>query len=261
MKTTKLLATAAIIGGVGLPLAAAVPASAQSSGTQTYEATLSPVPLNGQNSASGMLTLTLNGATATVHETVSGLAATFNGKPFPHVQHIHGGAQGTCPTAAADTNHDGVISTTEGGPSYGGILTTLSEAPGGTTPADGTNINIAPSGSSFTYDRTITLDATTLQSIANNTAVIVVHGLDPATAPKAATTEKSELPGTTSLPLAATAPALCGKLVAAQMSTIPSGAAQTGAGGTAGTQDLDLLVAGGAALALGGAFALRRATR
>lgn len=259
MRRTKMLAAAAIVGGIGLPLAAALPASAQSSGAQTYEATLSPVPLNGQNNATGMLTLTLNGNQATIHETVSGVAATFNGKPFPHVQHIHGGADGTCPTASADTNHDGVISTPEGQASYGAVQTTLSEAPGGTTPADGTNVSIAPSGPSFTYDRTITLDATTLSSIQNNTAVIVVHGLDPATAPKAATTEKSPL--VPSFPLAATAPALCGKLVAAQMSSIPTGSAQTGAGGTSGTQDLGLIVGGGLALALGGGYVLRRATR
>lgn len=256
MRSAKLLAAAAIVGGLGLPLAGALPAAAQASGPQTYEATLSPVPLNGQNNATGMLTLSLNGDVATIHETVSGLAATFNGQPFPHVQHIHGGGQGVCPTAAADTNHDGVISTPEGGPAYGSVLTTLSQAPGGTSATDATNTSIAPSGSSYTYTRTITLDAKTLQSIEANTAVIVVHGLDPATAPKAATTEKSPL--VPSLPLAATAPALCGKLVAAQVSAVPSGAAQTGAGGTAGTQDLGLLLGGGVALALGGGFALRR---
>lgn len=234
------------LGALGLILTGSGAALADSSGGTTYQANLQPVPLNGQTSASGMLQLTLNGNVATIHEQASGLAPTFNGMPFPHVQHIHGGADGTCPAAGADANHDGVISTSEGQASYGPIQTTLSERPGGTTPADGTNIKIAPSGASFTYDRTVTLDSATLSSLHRGIAVIVVHGLDPATAPKAAATEKSDIPGTSSLPLAATAPALCG-----QLTTMPSGAPATGGGGTAGLEHDGLFSVGGA-LMLGG---------
>lgn len=207
------------LGALGLGFAIAgcsqsgssAPASStpSSSGPTVYHAVLQPVPLNGANSASGTLTLSLNGDVATISEQVSGLAATFMAAPYPHVQHIHGGAMGVCPTASADANHDGVISTTEGQPSYGGILTTLSIS-GGTTPASGTDIKIAPSGASFSYSRTITLDQATLSAIQSHTAVIVVHGLDPATAAPAATSSKSEL--VPSLPLAATSPALCGAL-------------------------------------------------
>ena len=66
------------------------------------------------------------------------------------------------------------------------------------------------------YSRTITLDAKTLASVQAGTAVIVVHGLDPATLCKQAQGEKSDL--VPSLPLAATSPALCGTLAASQMS-------------------------------------------
>jgi hypothetical protein len=189
-----------------------------------------------------------------------GIPAAFAGKPFPHVQHIHGGAAGTCPTAAADANHDGLITTAEAQPNYGPILTTLSVAPGGTANADGTNVTIAPSGGSFTYNRTITLDQTTLQSIKAGNAVIVVHGLNPANAPKASLTTPNSvgltLPGE-SKPVAAiaTAPALCGTLTASQMSAVPSGAPQTGGGSTAGFQDGGLVGFGGALL-LGGAGVL-----
>ena len=65
---------------------------------------------------SGTLMISLNGSQATITEHVTGLAATFSGTPYPHVQHIHIGAKGECPTMAADTNNDGVISTTEGAP-------------------------------------------------------------------------------------------------------------------------------------------------
>jgi hypothetical protein len=91
--------------------------------------------------------------------------------------------------------------------------------------------------------------------------VIVVHGLDPATLPTAAQSEPSDL--VPSLPLAATSPALCGTLTASQMTSMPSGAADTGGGSTAGLQD-EGLIAGGAALlaaaAVAGGVAMRRRT-
>jgi hypothetical protein len=253
-RTAMVLATAAPL--LGLQIAAvSTPAFAAGSST-TYMASLTPVPLNGQNSAGGMLMLSLNGNTATITEDAHGLAAKFMGSAFPHVQHIHGDAKGQCPTSSADSNNDGLITTTEGGPSYGPILTTLSRS-GGTTPADGTNIKTSPSGSSFHYSRTIQLDSKTVQAIKGGTAVIVVHGLDPATAPKAATTEKSEL--VPSLPQAATAPAICGRLVASEMSVVPNGGAATGGGSTSGLQNTDLLAGGVLGLALaGGALAYRR---
>ncbi len=102
-----------------------------------------------------------------------------------------------------------MISTTEGGPAYGGIGTTLSTK-GDTSPKAGTDIKIAPAGGSTSYRRTITLDRRRGHSLKAGTAVIVVHGLDPATLSKKAQNEKSDL--VPSLPLAATSPALCGVL-------------------------------------------------
>jgi CHRD domain len=242
----------AAAGAAGLAMALPGAAFAQGSGSTTYTAALAPVPLNGATSASGTVTLVLSGSQATITEQVSGLDATFMGAPYPHVQHIHGGAQGVCPTASADANGDKVISTTEGAPSYGPIQTTLSVS-GDTTPASGTNLKIAPSGASFNYHRTITLDAATMASLTSGKAVVVVHGLNPATAAPAATTSKSEL--VPSLPLAATSPALCGTLTASQMSATPSGAPATGGGSTSGTQDLGLFALG-ALLLLGGTSVL-----
>lgn len=287
----KILMPLATLGAVGLTLAVpgvAMAATAQSGGGATYQANLQPIPLSGSDSASGHLTLTLNGDQATVSETVSGLAKTIPtdpatlkavhipqslaGKPFPHVQHIHGpdaalgtGGVGQCPGASADANHDGIINTPEAQPQYGPILTSLSVAPGGTggmKTMDPTDVTVAPSGGSFTYDRTITLDSATLQSLRSGTAVIVVHGLDPATAPKASLTTPNSvgltLPGETQpVALVATAPALCGSL-----SAMPAGAVGTGGGGTAGLQHEGLIGLGGGLIALGGlgagAVALQR---
>lgn len=218
----------------------------------TYQAKLSAI--NGSG-ASGSFWLSLHGDKATVTEKVSGLASTFMGAPYPHVQHIHGDAMGMCPTSSADTSKDGVISTTEGAPHYGKILTTLSKT-GDTSPAAGTDVKVAPSGSSYTYQRTITLSDAAVKSLKSGTAVIVVHGLDPAKIPAKARAEKSDL--VPSLPLAATSPALCGKVTAAQMNTMPSGGVQTGGGGTAGVQDQGMFYAGGGLIAAGGIALLAR---
>lgn len=189
------------IAGLGMSSAVAT------SGSTTYKANLHAV---NHSSGKGTLKLTLKGNVATITETVSGLAATFGGGPYPHVQHIHGLAQGKCAPASADKNGDGVVSTTEGAPFYGAIQTTLHKT-GSTSPSAGTNIKTAPSGGSFTYYRTIKLSAAAVRAIKGGTAVIVVHGLDPATLSTQAQGEKSDL--VPALPLAATSPALCGKLV------------------------------------------------
>ncbi|MDQ2836907.1 MAG: hypothetical protein M3Y89_05740 [Actinomycetota bacterium] len=252
----KSLLLAAPIAAIGIA-AFSIPGAASAAGSSSYQAQLSAL---NHASGSGNVMISLNGSQATITEHFSGLAATFGGKPYPHVQHIHIGAKGTCPTTAADTNKDGVISTTEGGPAYGAIGATLSTS-GDTSPAAGTTLTVAPAGASADYSRTITLDSKTLASLTAGTAVVVVHGLDPATLSKQAQGEKSDL--VPALPLAATSPALCGTLVASQMSTVPGGSAGTGGGSTAGIQDEGLLGIGGAfvvAGAVAGGLALRRRT-
>lgn len=252
MKKSLLYAAPAVAIGIA---ALALPGTATAAGATSYQATLNPL---NHVTGSGNVMLSLNGSQATITENFSGLAATFGGKPYPHVQHIHIGAKGMCPDTSADTNGDGVISTTEGAPDYGGIGATLSES-GDTSPAAGTTLTVAPTGASTHYSRTITLDAKTLASLQAGTAVVVVHGLDPATLSKTAQGEKSDL--VPSLPLAATSPALCGTLVSAQMGSVPGGGADTGGGSTAGIQDEGLLAAGGGLLLAGaaaGGFALRR---
>jgi hypothetical protein len=252
MKKSLLLAAPSIALGVAVM---AVPGIASAADTSSYQAQLGAI--NG-SSASGSVMIHLSGDQATVTEKVSGLAGMFNGAAYPHVQHIHIGAKGQCPTMSADTDKDGVISTTEGGPSYGAIGATLSTS-GDTSPAAGTTLTVAPSGASYSYNRTFTLDAATLSSLKAGTAVVVVHGLDPATLPAAAQSKPSDL--VPSLPLAATSPALCGALTASQMTSMPSGSAATGGGSTAGVEDQGLLALGGGLLAAGavaGGLALRR---
>jgi hypothetical protein len=225
------------IAAAALPFAVmAAPASADTG--SSFQTTLNPL---NKSAGSGMATISLSGNQAKINVSWSGLPAEFSGGPYPHVQHIHIGAQGKCPTPSADKNNDGVISTTEGGPSYGAIGTTLSTK-GDTSPAAGTDIKIAPGGGSTDYSRTINVSDDVVSSLKAGTGVIVVHGLDPATLSKKAQGEKSDL--VPSLPLAATSPALCGSL-----SAMPSGGVATGTGSTAGIEDLGLLAAGGGLIA------------
>lgn len=230
-----------------VPLAAAAltvamsPAAFADHANGTYQTTLDP--LNG-STGSGMATISVTGDQATIDLSWSGLPETFMDAPYPHVQHIHIGAEGQCPTMDADGNGDGIVDTVEGQPSYGEIGTTLSTK--GDTSADaGTNIKIAPGGSSVDYSRTITLGEPTLDALSSGTGVIVVHGLDPATLSKKAANAKSNL--VPELPLAATSPALCGALA-----FMPSGGVDTGGGETSGVENAGLLGVGGGLMAAAG---------
>jgi len=253
VKTGTLFAALPI---AALAFAVAPLSSASAASPTTYTATLAPL---NHATGSGTVSLMLNGDVATITEHFSGLAATFSGAPYPHVQHIHINGQGQCPTAAADTSGDGVVSTTEGQPAYGPIGTTLSTS-GDTSPAAATDLKVAPSGGSFDYSRTITLSADSAANVRAGKAVVVVHGLDPATLSAQAQGESSEL--VPSLPLAATSPALCGVLVAAQMTVTPAGGAATGGGSTSGLQNTELLAVGGGLVLLAGVgvIAARRRT-
>jgi hypothetical protein len=225
----------------------------------SYQANLQAA--NG-SSAMGSVTISVTGNQATVTENVSGLAATFNGQPYPHSQHIHIGGTGKCATPAADANGDGVVSSTEGTPIVGKIGTTLSTS-GDTSAAAAMNLSAAPAGASYTYRRTFTLNPETAASLRSGTAVVEVHGLDPATLSPAAQKEPSDM--MPSLPLAATSPAACGVLVASQMSHVPGGAPGTGvvsanaAADSTNAPDAGMIAVGTVlVLAAGGTFLLRR---
>ena len=253
MKKSLLLAAPSIAMGIAVMAMPGVASAADSS----YQAQLGA--LNGSG-ASGSVMIELNGDQATVTQKVSGLADKFMNAPYPHGQHIPISATAQCPTTADDTDKDGIITTTEGGPAYAPIGTTLSTS-GDTSPAAGTTLTVAPSGASYTYNRTFALDAKTLASLKAGTAVVVVHGLDPAKTPAATQSKPSDL--VPSLPLAATSPALCGTLKASQMSSMPSGSAATGGGSTVGAEEQGLVALGGGLLAAGavaGGLALRRRT-
>jgi hypothetical protein len=219
-----------------------------------YQANLGAM---NNSSASGTVMVDVTGNQAHVKLDVSGLAETFNDAPYPHVQHIHIAAQGTCPGPEADTDGDGVISTTEGHPFYGHIGTTLATA-GDTSPDAGLTLEVGGQGGAYTYDRTFELNADTAAALEAGTAVVVVHGLDPATLSPEAQEKMSDL--VPELPLAATSPAACGTLAASQMGAMPDGAPDTGVEVTENNTTEMLALGGGLVLAAaaGGTWIVRR---
>ncbi|MBJ2119582.1 hypothetical protein I6N91_01145 [Arthrobacter sp. MSA 4-2] len=251
-KKMRLLAAPALaLGAVALAGSPALAADG------SYSSTLGQ--LNG-TTGTGTITVDVTGNTAMVNLQVSGLAETFMDGPYPHVQHIHGGAQGVCPTPEADANGDGIISVSEGAPGYGGILTTLSTS-GATTPAEGLNLALGGQGGTYSIQRSIELDADTKAALEAGTAVVVVHGLDPATSTGSEEAFNSPSDLNPDLPLGATSPALCGTLVASQMGAMPNGGADTGVEQPGAGDNTAMIALGGGLLlaaAAGGTYAVRR---
>ncbi|MHA7155796.1 CHRD domain-containing protein [Arthrobacter sp. TMN-50] len=251
-KNLRLLAVPTLaLGMVAMAGAPAMAAHADGSYTADFQ------QLSG-TTGTATFALEIDDKTATVDLQVSGLGETFMDAPYPHVQHIHGGALGECPTPDADENGDGILSTTDGAASYGGIQTTLGTS-GATGPEEGLNLEIGGQGGSYSIQRTFEMNDATLDALEAGTAVVVIHGLDPATSSsEEAFNAPSDLEP--SLPLGATSPALCGVVTASQMGAMPEGGADTGVAQT-GSNDMGALVLGGGlvlAAAAGGTYVVRR---
>lgn len=249
-KTTavSVAALAAFIPAVALA-PAAVAGVAAPDGTahgDELHATLSPVPTN-RVTGSGTATVHLDGNQATVTVRTQGLLDA------PHAQHFHIGAKGQCPTASAAKEHNGQLSlnTSDGVPFYGGIGASLTTT-GDTSADSGLAIDRFPQGASYTYQRTLTVDDKTAESLRAQNAVVVVHGID-----YNGNGEYDDVLGASdldpALPSEATNPALCGPLKAA-----PVGAVAGGVGGTQTTDTVALTAAGALLAAAGGAVFLRR---
>ncbi|WP_313818355.1 hypothetical protein [Citricoccus sp.] len=257
MRKKILLAAPALALGA-LTLAAA-PAMAQDGGDIPWAGQAGLQPLNNSGTVGDAL-VELDGNEATVTVNVSGAAETFMDGPFPHAQHIHIGADGLCPTAEADTDGDGAVSTPEGQPFYGMIGTSLTTE-GDTGVDSALAIERFPGGGSYSYERTFEVNEDTAAAVADGTAVIVVHGVDPANLSAEAQEKMSELDP--ALPLAATLPAACGAVTASQMGEMPKGGADTGS--PVQQEDNSGMLMGAGALAVaalgGGAWALNRRSK
>jgi serine/threonine-protein kinase len=208
-----------ILVGVGVVAAGVVAAVVVASGGSSDDkssqdlgervpATLSPVPTNKVDGV-GAATVRLKGDVATVSIKAHGL---LNGEP--HVMHIHAGEKGACPTvdAAREHNNHLSISTLDGAAFYGHPRVAL------TTRGDFSVISILefarfPHTGNITYKRTLHLRPRTARFIRRNLASLIIHGIDyNGNGRYDDTLGGSDL--NPALPGEATAPALCGELLA-----------------------------------------------
>jgi hypothetical protein len=216
------LGTAVVV--VGVAIAAALIAAGSSSAGKSATASLGAVPTN-HVSGDGNASVSLSGNRAVVTVNTTNLDRN---APLVHLMHIHAGAKGVCPPAAAAQLHNGhlTISTTNGAAFYGPPVQSL------TTNGDTSAASILAfprylSGGTLHYVRTIALPPEVAAEIRRSNAVIVVHGVDyDGSGIYSGVLGISELgkgvPGT------ATAPALCGKLVASTSNGSASARANNG---------------------------------
>jgi serine/threonine protein kinase len=206
-------ALALLVGGVAAAVVLATGSSddgndnKQEAG-ERVPATLSPVPTNKVDGL-GETTLRLNGNVATVSLTTNGL---LDGQP--HAMHIHAGEKGECPTVEAAREHNGhlSISTLDGASFYGHPRVALTTR-GDIGVASILEFSRYPNVGNIKYTRTIKLRPRTARFVRKNLAVIVVHGIDyNGNGSYDATLGGSDL--NPALSGEATAPALCGELLA-----------------------------------------------
>ena len=139
---------------------------------EAFQADLAPLNNSG---ASGTANLALEGDQLSTDIASEGLAPN-----LPHAQHIHGleQAMSECPTLANDQDGDGLVNTTEGQPSYGPILTSLTTE-GDTSPESGLAVDrfpVANEDGTLTYGRMFGVPSDVAERLAD--FAIVQHGVD-----------------------------------------------------------------------------------
>ena len=139
---------------------------------EMFQAQLDPLNDSG---ASGTANLALEGDQLSTDIASEGLSPN-----LPHAQHIHGLEQAIseCPSLAADLNGDGLVNTTEGQPSYGPILTSLTTE-GDTSPDSALAVDrfpMANENGTLTYDRTFGVPMNVADRLGE--FAIVQHGVD-----------------------------------------------------------------------------------
>jgi hypothetical protein len=193
----------------------------------------------------------------------------------PHAQHIHGSSHGghfMCPTMAADTDGDGLLTNEEAAGEYGVVFMALTTT--GDASADSglamDRMPVADAQGRMDYDRTFTPDQVPDGLLDHLTQVHVVqHGIDVNDNGKydiagAGVSTFARNLGVPGVPEEATDPASCGVLTGAMAPMAPKGGVETG-GGTSephANQATHLaLAAVGGGLVLGSAIALWRLRR
>lgn len=198
----------ALSATLALLLGLAAPAASQSSSPvagESFSALMAP--LNNSDVTGTSKITRVGNSQIRVQVTLEGLAPG-----LPHAMHIHGSLDGSadsvCPTPSADSNGDGLISTPEGIPSYGGILVSLTTS-GDTSPESTLAVDRFPTAANGTidYDRVIDVDPAVAARLAD--LHVVSHGID---LDRSGGYNGRPSPLNSSVPFEATIPNSCGEL-------------------------------------------------
>ncbi|MGH7043846.1 MAG: hypothetical protein ACREFY_17200 [Acetobacteraceae bacterium] len=192
-----------------------MPAGAQTSrgnGRQVYTARLLPMntSVTGRK-ATGEARFTVSGNTLTISIAMRGVSPS-----MVHWQHFHGfkdNKAASCPTEAADVNHDGIIDLIETESTAGTTMVPFDSNPAGMDIAHGTYPKATKHGT-YAYRKTVSLKALQTafakafddQKLDLDHRVVFIHGV-PATA---------KLPSSVAslgpIPAQVTLPIACGKI-------------------------------------------------
>ena len=171
-------------------------------------------PLNADIAASD----TIGKARFTVRGDVLTITIDVKGAPpdIEHWQHFHGfkdGRVATCPTAAADANHDGVIDLIETEATSGTTMVPFNGAPAAMQIPTETYPKASAKGS-YSYEKTVSLKALQAefavafggQDLALDRRVVFIHGVPATTKLPASVVSLGSIPASVTLPIA------CGKI-------------------------------------------------
>lgn len=200
---------AGLLAATGLVWAGAPPAHAADA---VYTATLQPLnaAIAGDNTT-GKARITVHGDKLTINIDVKGAPPNIE-----HWQHFHGfkdDQAATCPTAAADVNHDGAIDLIETGPTSGTTMVPFNAAPAAMDiPVD--TYPKANAKGSYNYTKTVSLKAMQAafakafpgQKLDLDRRIILIHGVPATTKLPASVASLGPIPAAVTLPIA------CGKL-------------------------------------------------
>jgi hypothetical protein len=193
----------------------ATPALAEqnSTGNTLYIAKLAPLNVSVTGSeASAEAKFTIANDKLTIVVDATGLPPG-----IAHLQHFHGfaaaGKDATCPTAAADTNHDGIIDLIETEPMSGTTMVPFHDDPVSMQiPSD--TYPVASAKGAYHYEKTVPLNALQEafakafggQDLALDRRVVFIHGVLDTTKFPATVASLGKIPAQVTLPIA------CGKI-------------------------------------------------
>jgi hypothetical protein len=186
--------------------------SAQAQETQTFVAKLEPLNSHVTRAqAAGEARFTVRGDTLTISIRVQGVPPGIE-----HWQHFHGfkdNRNATCPTAAADTNHDGIIDLIETGPMAGTTMVPFNADPAAMDIPAGTYPKASADGF-YQYQKEVSLQALQAgfaKALGDNDLdldrrVVFVHGVPASTELPSSVASLGPIPARVTLPIA------CGKI-------------------------------------------------